>query len=134
MSNRVQWDPRFSVGNEIIDGQHRTILAHCHALADCLADTSEEGNRQFRKVFDELKSLAREHFATEAALLARNAYPLLDEHRSEQEEFDYLEAEIITTENFDKDELQTFLSLWWSGHIASCAKNLRTFLEQQPAA
>jgi hemerythrin-like metal-binding protein len=131
MSNRVQWDPRYSVGNEVIDDQHRAILARCNALADCLADASEECDRQFQKIFDELKALAREHFATEEALLLRNAYPLIEEHRHEQEEFDYLESEIITTENFDKHELQSFLSLWWSGHIAGCAKNLRSCLEQQ---
>jgi hypothetical protein len=41
----------------------------------------------------------------------------LDDYRSEREEFDYLAAEIITTENFDREELQTFLALWWAGHI-----------------
>lgn len=129
MPNRVQWDPRFSVGNEIIDNQHIAILAQINVLADCLDDGSEAAEQQFLKVFDALKTLAREHFATEETLLASKNYPQLDEHKNEQEEFEYLEAEIITTENFDKNELQTFLSLWWIGHIAGCARNLRSWLE-----
>jgi len=43
-------------------------------------------------------------------------------------------ADIITTENFDRNELQTFLALWWTGHILGGAKNHRACLERQPAA
>ena len=135
MSNRMQWDSRHSVGNETLDDQHRNIVAQCNALDDCLADAGEdgdEGDRKFRKIFDELMALSREHFATEEALLAASGYPMLDEHRNEREEFDYLAAEIITTENFDKDELQSFLALWWTGHILGSAKKQRAFLAQQP--
>lgn len=133
MPNRVQWDPRFSVGNEIIDNQHMAILAQINVLADCLDDNSEAAEQQFQKVFDALKALAREHFTTEETLLASKDYPQLDEHKNEQEEFAYLEAEIVTTENFDKNELQTFLSLWWIGHIAGGARNLRPWLGQPTA-
>ncbi len=69
MPNRVQWDPRHSVGNQTLDDQHQALLAQCNVLADCLADTGEDGDRKFRKVFDEIMTLAREHFATEEALL-----------------------------------------------------------------
>jgi hemerythrin len=133
MSNRVQWEPCYSVGNETLDNQHRNILAQCNALADCLADASEEGDRKFRKIFDELMVLAREHFGVEEALLARGGYPDLEENRDERDEFEYLAAEIMTTENFDKDELQTFLALWWTGHIVGAAKKYRACLEPPPA-
>ena len=134
MSNRMQWDPRHSVGNETLDDQHRNLLAQCNALADCLTDAGEDGDRRFRKIFDELMALAREHFATEEALLAGCHYPMLEEHRNERDEFDYLAAEIITTENFDKDELQSFLALWWTGHIVGSAKKQRAFFAPQPTA
>ena len=130
MPNRVQWDPQYSVGNEVLDAQHGNILAQCNDLADYLADTSAEVDREFRKVFDELMMRAREHFATEEALLARHGDALLDELRDERDEFEYLAAEIITTENFDKDELQTFLALWWTGHIVGSAEKHRAALEQ----
>lgn len=133
MANRVQWEPRHSVGNDTLDAQHRAILAQCNALADCLDDTSEAGDRKYDEIFNELMTLAREHFATEEALLARCGYPDLADHQSEREEFDYLAAEIITTQNFDKHELQSFLALWWTGHVLGAARNYRAFLEQQPA-
>ena len=67
---RVQWEPSHGVGNELLDQQHRTLAAHCNALADGLADTSPEGQTRFRQLFAELMTRAREHFATEAAELA----------------------------------------------------------------
>ena len=131
MPNRMQWEPRHSVGNEALDAQHQAILARCNALADCLDEANEA---RFDETFRELMALAREHFAAEEALLVRCGYPELDDYRSEREEFDYLSAEIATTENFDRNELQTFLALWWAGHIMGAARNHRACLEKQPVA
>jgi hemerythrin len=124
---RVQWEPRHGVGNEILDAQHQAILARCNALADCLGKKSDQ---RFDEVFRELMALARDHFASEEALLAQCRYPELEDYQSEREEFDYLSAEIITTENFDRNELQTFLALWWTGHILGAAGKHRLFLER----
>ncbi len=134
MPNLLQWVPELSVGNETLDAQHRALLARCAALAACLADAGAEGEDKFRRAFEELMALSREHFAAEEALLARAGYPDLEAHRNERDEFDYLAAEIVTTENFDRQELQTFLSLWWSGHILGSAARQRAFLARQPAA
>jgi len=132
MANRVQWEPGYETGHETLDAQHRSLLEQCNALADCLDDPGREG--EFRSLFDDLLVRAREHFATEEALLAAGDYPRLDELRNEYDEFDFLAAEIVTTENFDKDELQTFLVLWWAGHVAGSAEDLRAFLDKQRSA
>ena len=130
MPNRMQWDPSYSVGDQALDDQHRNILARCDALADCVADTGAEGDREFQHIFDELMALAREHFATEEAHLAARGHPLLDELKHEGEEYEYLAAEIVTTENFDRLELQRFLSLWWIGHIVEAANRHRAHFEK----
>jgi hemerythrin len=127
MPNRVQWDPCFSVGNETLDAQHQRFLEQCNALADCLSEAGDAGILKFDQLFAALMASAREHFSTEEALLASCGYPELDDHRSEQEEFEFLAAEIITTDNFDRDELQTFLALWWAGHVMGAARNYRPF-------
>lgn len=134
MSKRVQWDSRHSVGNQTLDEQHKAILAQCNALADCLNQASAESDKKFDEILKDLMARAREHFAAEEALLTACGYEGIDDHQSEQEEFNYLAAEIITTENFDKDELQTFLALWWAGHVMGSAKTHRTCLEQLAAA
>ena len=119
---RVQWEPSHGVGNELLDQQHRTLAAHCNALADGLADTSPEGQTRFRQLFAELMTCAREHFATEAVELAAAGGQLVEATQQDQAEFEYLAAEIITTEHFSNEELQRFLALWWTGHIRDCVR------------
>jgi hemerythrin-like metal-binding protein len=126
MPNRVKWDLRFGVGNASLDVQHKHFIDQCNALADCL-DTEDEAG--FDRIFAELMAAARTHFATEETLLADHGCSELDDHRSEQEEYEFLAAEIVTTDNFDRNELQTFLALWWVGHILGAARNHRACLE-----
>lgn len=134
--NRVQWDPHFSVGHEAMDDQHRQLLAQCNLLADlCAADGGNSGaDPEFKEAFDRLMAMAREHFIAEEALLVAGAYPDLEDYRCELEEYEYLAADIATTENFDRIELQRFLALWWIGHIMGAAQQQRDLLEQLQSA
>lgn len=134
MPNRVQWNSSYSMGHELLDTQHRHLLAQCNALADCLADPGQEGDLKFRAIFDALMIQAGEHFAAETALLAQCGYPQLEEQQNEHDEFDYLANDIITTENFEKIELQRFLALWWVGHIVGSSKKYRACLATLPGA
>jgi len=122
--NRVQWGLHFAVGHELLDEQHRQLLAQCNVLADlCAADGgNSSADPEFRQIFERTTAMAREHFAAEDALLVACAYPEIEDYRCEIEEYEYLAAEIATTDNFDKIELQRFLSLWWVGHILDAVK------------
>ena len=133
MPNRVPWDSDYSTGNEVLDRQHRNILAQCNSLADFVA-ADQHDDPQFHKLFNDLMTLAREHFATEATLLARCGAAVLDDHENECSEFEYLAADIVTTDNFEKVELQRFLALWWVGHIMGTVKAYRAFLKSPPTA
>lgn len=133
MPNRVQWNPRYSVGNEALDEQHRMVLEKCNALAEHVADVSQESDLKFHTVFNELMMRAREHFASEEELLIRCACPTLEEYANERDEFEYLSAEIATAENFDKLELQRFLIFWWIGHIIDSGERYRAAAAASPA-
>jgi hemerythrin len=134
MPNRVQWNPGYSMGNELLDSQHRNLLEQCNTLADCIADAGPESDLKFNDTFAALMAQAREHFAAEEALLTECGYPMLEEHQNEHDEFDYLANEIITTENFEQVELQRFVALWWIGHIVGSGKKYRAFLEKRSNA
>lgn len=129
MPNRAQWEPDHAVGHELIDAQHRGLLAHCNLLAD-LCETGEGATQvqAFDHAFEQLKTLARAHFETEAAELERFGYDGLEDHRFECDEFEYLADEIATTENFDRIELQRFVTLWFVGHVAGTAGRIREAL------
>jgi len=72
------WSPQYSVGNDLIDGEHRKLFA----LADRLhqAMLSGHGNTVLRGLFDELAEYTRTHFAHEEALMQRYSYPQLPAH------------------------------------------------------
>ena len=122
MPNRVSWEPGFSLGHEVIDAQHQALLSHCNMLADhCTGAGGEQAERGFDQAFEQLKFLARQHFETEASLLAACGYPDTEDHRIDCDEFEYLADEIATTANFDRLELQRFIALWCVGHIVGSA-------------
>ncbi|WIM05998.1 MAG: hemerythrin domain-containing protein [Candidatus Nitricoxidivorans perseverans] len=133
MPNRAQWNSDYLVGNETLDNQHRDILAQCDALADCASGSGREVDLKFQESLDELMTRAHKHYSTEEELLARFGCRMLEEHKNERDEFEYLAANIITTENFDKTELQRFLILWWTGHVADSGRH-RSFMEKSPPA
>jgi hemerythrin-like metal-binding protein len=127
--NRVPWDPDFSVGHDVIDAEHQSLLDQCNLLADhCVAADGEESARRFDQVLERLKAIAREHFATEALVLASGDVAALEDHRIECDEFEYLVGEVATTEKFDRSEVQRFLGLWCVGHITGSARELRALL------
>ena len=99
-------------------------------MADCIADAGQASDRKFHSILNELVAQGGEHFSTEETLLTQCAYPMLDEHQNERDEFAYLAKAIITTENFERIELQRFLTLWWVGHIVSSGKKYRASLEK----
>jgi hemerythrin-like metal-binding protein len=131
MPNRVPWDAAYSTGNDTLDSQHRAILAQCNDLADCMADADPESDPKFQAAYAALMAQADAHFATEAALLQHCASPMQEAHQNERDEFAYLANDIITTENFEKIELQRFLALWWVGHIVGFGKQYRALLTAQ---
>lgn len=121
MPNRVQWEPTFEVGHELIDNLHKGLIAQCNALADLCTD--EDGNAQrFDASLDALKRLVREHFAAEASMLEACGYEDPEDHQTEWDEFEYLATDVATAENFDHVELQRFFSLWCVGHVTGASR------------
>lgn len=129
MPMRAPWEPDFAVGHDVIDAQHRGLLAQCDQLAEhCLSSADASRDARFDQAFEQLKALARQHFETEADLLARSSALDLEDLQVECAEFDELLAEIVTTDNFDRLELQRFLTLWWMGHIQGWVQRQRALL------
>lgn len=124
MPIQLSWDPDYSVGHDALDAQHRQILAHCEALAEA----GEPAGAAFNGRLKALLALAEEHFATEEVVLRQCAYPALEEHRFEQDEFHDLVDELVAPEHFNPEELQRFLGLWWIGHVVGSAQKIRPFV------
>lgn len=129
MPNRAHWDAGYACGHDLIDAQHQALLAQCRLLADlCLPDGTDGQDARFDAAFVQLQTLVREHFEAEAELLARQGWMKLEDHRFECDEFEVLVSDIVSTEHFDRLELQRFLTLWCIGHIVGSARSVRTAL------
>lgn len=136
MPTRLLWEPAFESGHPAIDAQHQALLAQCTLLADHCAGAGQEAAEQafdaardhaFDRAFDALKQQARVHFETEAALLAAGGCSAdeVEDYRHESAEFEYLAADIATTANFHRLELQRFVALWCLGHVKASAQQLQ---------
>jgi hemerythrin-like metal-binding protein len=129
MPQRVPWEAAFACGHALVDDQHRALLAQCDRLADlCQPEADGARDAHFDDAFVHLQHLARQHFESEAALLASQGSPELEDHRFECEEFEYLVNEIVSTEHFDRLELQRFLTHWTLGHIVASGNTVRSCL------
>ncbi len=110
---RAAWKPAYATGDARIDAEHQGLLAQCRTMAEC-CDAGEAGDAGFDVAFTRFVTLAREHF--EAAADADT-----EAHALEREEFEELVGDVLSTDHFDRVELQRFLALWCVGHLAVAA-------------
>ncbi|WP_332671406.1 bacteriohemerythrin [Aromatoleum sp.] len=82
---RFEWKAEYSVGDAIIDDQHRQMLAILDELAAALHGTAAPESGGPRAVFDDLAAYVTGHFAYEEQRIADAGYPenLLVAHRKE---------------------------------------------------
>lgn len=126
----VAWETDFEVGHALLDAQHRALLAQCDLLAEltgCEADP-----QRFDEAFARLRALAREHFETEAGVLLAAGDPDHGDCLLDGAEFDDLADDIVTTDHFDRIELQRFLALWWIGHLRGTVAHQRACVAAGP--
>lgn len=112
---RVQWGPRYEVGIEVIDGQHRHLLELINRLQDTLSTGSE-----IEELVESLRELVRyteHHFATEERLMDEVGASA-ERHRSEHQHL--LEGLMRFTVKLDTasvSESSHFLQDWLFRHI-----------------
>lgn len=130
------WSSEYSVGNDLIDTEHRTLFD----LADRLhsAMLSGSGRAALRSLFVELADYTRTHFAHEEALMAMHAYPKRPEHAEIHRQ---LIARITKLQN-DLDggkltvtmDTMQFLREWLQHHIGKTDRLVADHVRQaQPA-
>lgn len=107
---RTDWKPAYATGEARIDAEHQALLAQCQAMAAC-CDAGEAGDAGFDAAFTRFVALARSHFEQDT-----------DAEGPEREEFEALVDDVLSTDHFDRVELQRFLALWCVGHLAGAAR------------
>ena len=127
------WQERFSVGNPVLDGQHKRLLALCKEAIECMSDNGFESVPRFHSILNELAVYVEEHFRTEEAMLLRCGYPLAERHIAEHDEYEARLVEFLlaaTMGEMNKEELHHYLSKWWYEHIMCSDKQYSAFLQR----
>lgn len=117
--NPLEWDKTLSVGNSIIDEQHRELIDSTKHLYLSLKDGNSYRNQRESLKF--LKDYSIYHFKSEEELLLKYHYPKIQNHILEHEYFKGRINDYIDKINDDKIilsiDIVNFLNQWIINHI-----------------
>lgn len=117
----IQWTPSFSVGNAVLDADHRKLIDILNQIYD--AWSANTSPRELGRLFDELMDYTDGHFSREEAKLSARDYADLDRHHAAHERLRELvhafrsrhlagqQADTLT------EEMAKFLKSWLLNHI-----------------
>jgi hemerythrin len=117
----MTWTPRYSVGIETLDNQHKTFLRILNELhAGSMSGKAREVSGPLLR---EIISLASEHFSTEERLMASTGFPGLASHRAEHQKLSGKLSEFVSRhEKGDTTaytQLLYFIRDWLNKHMQS---------------
>lgn len=129
----MDWNPVYSVDNETLDSQHRSLFGIIGELQSHLAeDSPTEG---VAECLGRLLAYAQEHFAFEERLMSEAGYPALDEHRQQHAALRQDLAKL--RERFERGDTETrddlyflLVSGWLASHILGADKGYSTHLKR----
>lgn len=135
----VQWRKQMSVGNLIIDLDHRYLLSLINQVEYALRHPEENENLQM--ALDQLSDYAREHFAREEKLQLRIQFrgymPHKMAHQSLLERLDRIISEILEESDPERlkarsAEITTLLRDWLLDHVLKEDMKMKADLENLP--
>jgi len=128
---KVEWSPKFEVGHERIDFEHRIFL-NLIREASLLEDRGVSRERALRHL-DEVKRYAQFHFASEENIMFDVVYPEIDAHKKDHErllaQFDEKVYRFRSGEP-SLDELVAFLFEWFALHTTQVDTQLAKYIAQ----
>ncbi len=118
--DKIIWNNNYSVGNELMDNQHKQIIKMINALVDNY-DSLNASSDQLHDLFNNMTDYFRVHFKDEEKLLEVINFPDWKTHKKLH--LDYIDKTVDL--NFDlmlkKDDISNtmmqFLIHWWKNHI-----------------
>lgn len=135
----IQWRKQMSVGNLIIDLDHRYLLSLINQVEYALRHPEESEN--LRMALDQLSDYAREHFAREEKLQLRIQFrgymPHKMAHQSLLDRLDRIIGEILEESDPEQltarsEEITTLLRDWLLDHVLKEDMKMKSDLESLP--
>ena len=130
----LKWTPALSIGNDMIDRQHRELFGFFDMFLEGCAHG--EGKATLLKLHGRLKEYTITHFRAEEALMQRSNYPGLARHQREHQRF---QQDISDLSGKISDQGPTLMSLvqtnkalvtWLVNHVQETDQHFGRFLTE----
>ncbi len=132
---QIQWNNDLSIGNELIDEQHKMLIKHLNDLN--IAIEFHNSVTQIGKTLDFLIKYTDFHFSEEEKLMSDNNYPGLEHQKIKHEEFKTTLNDLVEYFNEDgathklAESIDTLLVNWLIKHICAVDLELGIFLKDK---
>ncbi len=131
-----EWKPEMSVGDEIIDEQHRQLLKHINDLLQAVREGWGEKIIGETMVF--LEGYIIGHFEYEEYYMQHHGYPDLEHHRRLHREFTdryrkfklKLYDQNVSTASL-AEEINDYIGRWWVEHIGCEDKKYYEYIKNK---
>jgi hemerythrin len=117
----IQWTPEFSVGQMVLDADHRKLIDILNKIYDAWQENSS--TLELSALFDELMDYTDGHFTREESKLSARGYADLARHHAAHERLRELvmafRSRHLAGQQADKltEEMAKFLKSWLLDHI-----------------
>jgi hemerythrin len=118
----VTWSPTFSVGVNLIDGQHKELLNLVNDMYNHVAKDEVAERSYFKRVIHQALEYAKVHFDIEERIMIHTRFPGYKEHKKAHDAF--ILAVVAAVRDFESgkrfilSEFTKFLKEWVLTHIA----------------
>lgn len=132
MTIHLKWTEEFSVGDEVIDSQHKKLLMQINKILDAIV-FGVEAKEVHENMIPFLDQYIKEHFSYEEEYMKRINYPNINKHKKEHRNFikNYVKFKTEFDNGVDRSKLvskiEKFLGTWWVMHIAKEDKEYHGF-------
>lgn len=135
----IEWRQQMSIGNVLIDGDHRYLIALINNVE--LALRGDGANDALVHVLEQLRLYTEEHFEREEKLMRAVAYPGLEEHRQVHGELVVRLVEIRrniedaaprSLSQTERDPLIELLRSWILDHVLKQDMLMKPLVSQFP--
>ena len=127
----MRWEEKYSVGDVVIDTQHKHWFSLCEQLGDLIDLKADDGCAAINAAYQHLKDFSLEHFADEEAVMREVGYAGYAQHKAEHEAFKafVLKTEVEGMLTSDAAEnLHHYIAKWIKLHVLMHDQKYKTYL------
>lgn len=128
----IEWNEDNSVGNDLIDQQHRQWVCIFNELEKSILEGSAQPTDVQIELLKQILDFTREHFLDEERIMALHGYPDIVRHRRMHKEFELQIYEkfrmVMSGELVLRSELIAMIRHWFINHTSSEDKRAFEFI------